>query len=103
MYFGGYTMNHFVFKKIDGAFTIWVKPDISQIICFLENKEYEMCQSPEYSLNIIGEKADIYSLGLIYREFLTFYTDKRCFGGKVKNMTLATKLQVQDFKSIQIF
>ena len=74
LFFGGYTMKHFVFKMIDGAFNFFVKPDINQIICFLENEMYDMCQAPETSHGVIGEKADVYSLGLIYREFLTFYT-----------------------------
>ena len=33
-----------------------------------------MCQALETALDIIGEKADVYTLELLYQDFLTFYT-----------------------------
>ena len=42
-----------------------------------------MCQAPETSINIIGENAKVYTLRLLYHDFLTFYTEKQCYGGEV--------------------
>ena len=51
-----------------------------------------MCCAPEVYQNIIGEKADVYSLGLIYRQFLAFNIKSKAYSGKAKNASLAAKL-----------